>query len=76
MGVPVVTNKGVGDVDTIVEESGAGVLVERFDKAAYRSALETLDGLPRREEQWRRRARQWFDLDSGIAAYDAIYGRG
>ena len=75
MGLPVVTNKGVGDVDTIVEESGAGVLVQRFDKAAYRDALEQLDALPRREEEWRGRARQWFDLDTGIAAYDAIYIR-
>ena len=73
MGLPVVTNAGVGDVDAIVEQSGAGVLVEHFDKNGYRAALERLDDLPRREADWRRRARQWFDLDAGIAAYDAIY---
>ncbi len=73
MGLPVVTNAGVGDVDAIVAQSGAGVFVERFDKAAYGKALDAINALPRRGQEWRQRARRWFDLDSGVAAYDAIY---
>ena len=76
MGLPVLTNGGVGDVAAVVEQSGAGVLVDRFDQAAYRAALTTLDALPRRGAEWRERARRWFDLDTGIDRYDALYRSG
>jgi glycosyltransferase involved in cell wall biosynthesis len=73
MGLPVVTNGGVGDVADIVRQSGAGVLIERFDRCAYRAALDQLDLLAQRGDEWRERARQWFDLDSGVASYDLLY---
>jgi glycosyltransferase involved in cell wall biosynthesis len=73
MGLPVLTNAGVGDVAQIVQESGAGVLIERFDKQAYRSALLELKALPRSGLIWRENARRWFDLDAGIERYDMLY---
>jgi glycosyltransferase involved in cell wall biosynthesis len=73
LGLPVVTNKGVGDVDRIIIESGAGVLVEGFEEAAYANAVAAIDTLPREPEQWRIRARQWFDLDVGVEAYAGVY---
>lgn len=76
MGLPVLTNGGVGDVAAIVSESGAGVLAERFDRLAYCAALTRLDALPRRPADWRRRARHWFDLEIGINRYDAVYRAG
>jgi len=71
--IPVVTNGGVGDVAEIVEDSGAGVLVKRFDEPGYRDALDRLERLELHKDQARQRARIWFDLDSGVERYDAIY---
>jgi glycosyltransferase involved in cell wall biosynthesis len=73
MGVPVVTNGGVGDVATIIEESGAGVLVDRFDADAYRDALDRLQKLDADRARWRDSARAWFDLETGVHRYEAIY---
>ena len=73
MEVPVVTNGGVGDVERIVADSGAGVIVEDFSADAYRRALDRLEALPSARDAWRDTARKWFDLEAGIERYDAIY---
>jgi glycosyltransferase involved in cell wall biosynthesis len=71
--LPIVTNAGVGDVDRIIEEAGAGVVVREFDQAAYREALDQLEELHPDMERWRSASRRWLDLDSGVERYDAIY---
>ena len=71
--LPVVTNDGVGDVTRIIAESGAGVVVERFDDGSYRQALDELERLKPEMASWRQVARKWFDLDQGVERYDAIY---
>lgn len=73
LGLPVITNKGVGDVDRIITESGAGVLIGGFDDASYARAIEEIEALPREPEQWRARARQWFDLDVALEGYAGVY---
>jgi glycosyltransferase involved in cell wall biosynthesis len=73
MEIPVLTNAGVGDVARIVADSGAGVVVERFDDAAYGEALSRLETLSSDRDEWRRVARRWFDLEAGVERYDAIY---
>ena len=71
--LPVLTNAGVGDVDRILAESGAGVAVTSFDQAAYAEALDQLEALRPHMNRWREAARRWFDLDEGVRRYDAIY---
>src|SRR3982751_3916061 len=41
--LPMVTNGDVGDVERIMGETGAGVVVDRFDQASYREALDQLE---------------------------------
>jgi glycosyltransferase involved in cell wall biosynthesis len=71
--LPMVTNGEVGDVARIMAETGAGVVVEAFEDRAYRKALEELEGLQPDMERWREASRRWFDLQTGIDRYDAIY---
>ena len=71
--VPVVANRDVGDVEPILRESGAGVVVDAFDGASYARALDQLETLKPDIKRWRAAARRWFDLDTGIDRYDAIY---
>jgi len=71
--LPIVTNGSVGDVDRIMTETGAGVVVTAFNDDAYREALEQLDSLDPDMEQWRSATRRWLDLDRAVERYDAIY---
>jgi glycosyltransferase involved in cell wall biosynthesis len=41
-GLPVVANRGIGDVDDLVEESGVAALLRGFDSASYREAMARL----------------------------------
>jgi glycosyltransferase involved in cell wall biosynthesis len=74
MELPIITNSGVGDVEQVVEQTGAGIIVRAFDDDAYRRALDSLDHLSPAMDKWRSGARRWFDLDRGVVSYDAIYG--
>lgn len=71
--LPVVANSEIGDVGTIVEDTGAGVLVDRFEEDAYRTAIENVAGLKPDMRKWREAARRWFDLDLGVSRYDEVY---
>lgn len=71
--LPIVTNGNIGDVDTIVDETGAGVVVASFEANAYDVALERLQRLEPDMIRWRSAARDWFDLEAGVKRYDAIY---
>ena len=74
MGIPVVTNAGVGDVDETVESLGAGVIVSDFSTDAYARSIEHLSGITALDPQaLRERSRTIFDLQSGVAAYHRLY---
>ncbi len=61
-GVPVVANKGVGDVDKLIVETKTGVLVDNFDPKSYRTALERIQELCDIRERCRQTAKNKFDL--------------
>ena len=71
--LPMVTNGDVGDVNWIMNDTGAGATIEAFNENAYQKALTELDMLEPDMEQWRTAARHWFDLDAGVNKYDSIY---
>ena len=68
-----IVNRGVGDVDQVIADTRGGVPVDDFSDTAYDRALDQIERLARADAQWRGEARRWFDLDGGVAAYDAIY---
>ncbi|QQS39772.1 MAG: glycosyltransferase [Acidobacteriota bacterium] len=78
-GVPIVANKGVGDVDAILEGEEVGVLIDKFSPEAYAYALESLGRLSANgdlKERCRRVARSHFDLAAvGGTKYRSIYRR-
>lgn len=71
--LPMITNGGVGDVERIMGETGAGAVVRGFDQASYVAALDELEQLTPDMSRWRSAARRWFDLEQGVARYDRIY---
>jgi glycosyltransferase involved in cell wall biosynthesis len=76
VGIPVITNGGVGDVARIVEDARAGILVSEFSPAGYGSAVAEIDRLLGLERpRIRERARQVYDIDLAIASFAALYER-
>ena len=75
-GVPVVANRGVGDVDTLIEENGVGVIVDELTTEGYHQALEALDQLGDIADRCRATARSGFDLETvGGVRYRRMYAR-
>jgi glycosyltransferase involved in cell wall biosynthesis len=74
MGIPVVANAGVGDVDKVIADTGAGVIVDNFARDGDLAiAVERLAALGLTAAEIRSGCRRWFDLEQGISAYDHIY---
>jgi len=73
LGLPVVTNTGVGDVAEIVRDTGCGVTIERFDEASYEAAIASVESSGLSAIELRETARSLFDIDIALDRYDAIY---
>ena len=74
MQVPVITNKGVGDVDDIIAKSNCGVLVDDFDSSYYTIAIkELLSNIEVYKSNAEATAAKYFDLNSGAETYNKIY---
>ena len=77
VGLPVVCNSGIGDMDDFVEREGVGVVLRSFDEAAYQEAASHALALAD-DENFRSRAqgvaRQHFDLEKvGGRSYVELY---
>ncbi len=74
MQVPVITNKGVGDVDEIITKSNCGVLVDDFKTSSYQKAIkELLASIEIYKSNAEATAAKYFDLKSGSETYNKIY---
>lgn len=72
VGLPVVCNSGIGDMDDLVEGEGVGVVLRSFDEASYQAAAAQALKLAEDESVSRRAkevARRYFD-------WRAVGGRG
>ncbi|MCW5959742.1 MAG: glycosyltransferase [Pyrinomonadaceae bacterium] len=76
-GVPIITNRGVGDVAEHIEEDRTGAVVDNFNRESYRRALREIGDLKKRTElsvACRLSARKRFDLEQiGGSKYRLIY---
>ncbi|MCZ2396344.1 MAG: glycosyltransferase [Chitinophagales bacterium] len=74
MGIPILCNDKVGDVEDIIVQTHAGFCIDSFDQATFEKAADIIkgkhdyDGTTIREN-----ARKIFDLSSGVNAYRDIY---
>jgi glycosyltransferase involved in cell wall biosynthesis len=75
MGIPVVCNSGVGDVDRIVSGTRSGLLVNDFDPASLAEAVAEIPAvLAIPKQRLREAAHEYYSLNEGVARYDRIYG--
>lgn len=77
-GLPLVTSAGVGDVNTLLGESDAGVLISEYSPAAYRTAAARLRSLVAAGSRGpcRELAEREFSLNGrALPAYRDLYTR-
>ena len=76
-GVPVISNRGVGDVAELIEANKVGAVLANFDEKSYLTALAELEELQKSgdlREKCRETARNEFDLEKTAGAkYRSIY---
>ncbi len=74
MGIPVIANSGVGDVQEIIEATRSGFVLDGFSPSELRQAVAAIPSLLQREPRAiREAAAAVYDLEQGIAKYAAAY---
>lgn len=74
MGIPVVTNTGVGDVDSIIQNTQCGVLLSEFNEIGYQKAIsDLLENNSLYKNNAISAAQNYFSLRNGIEKYSNVY---
>ncbi|MBI5219526.1 MAG: glycosyltransferase [Bacteroidia bacterium] len=74
MGIPVICNSGVGDVDHVIKHGESGILVNKFETNDFDKAIDTMDALLKIPSQnFVDIAEKYFSLQKGIESYYKIY---
>ena len=74
MGIPVITNAGVGDVAEIVLSSKSGIVINKFTDAVFESAInEVANNKNYDAATIRAGAIKWYSLENAIEKYTKIY---
>ncbi len=75
-GLPIIANRGVGDVDPLIEDNRVGVILDEFSPAGYAKALSEIEKLGDIGNRCRETARREFDLKTvGGRRYRRAYER-
>jgi glycosyltransferase involved in cell wall biosynthesis len=79
-GLPILANRGIGDVDAIIERHHVGVLIEEFSDRSYAKAvtsiLALIDQDPEVGTRCRRAAQEELSLEKvGVPRYLGVYQR-
>lgn len=76
MGIPVITNKGVGDVDEFIKSNNAGVLVSDFTDSEYNNAISKIETFKNQgKDFYADLAKKHFNKDDAINKYAEVYKR-
>ncbi len=74
MGIPVIANSGVGDVNEIITSSNAGILINGFSSAEYQKTIRKIKELQTIDKSAiRNYAIQHFSLEKGVEKYEEVY---
>lgn len=74
MQVPVITNAGVGDVDSIIDKTNCGVVISNFNKKEYQQAVsDLLENRNLYMSNTLEAANSYFSLKDGIEKYSNVY---
>jgi len=76
MGIPLITNSGVGDVETIVNRFNAGIIIGSFAEEEYKKAADKIAaGISFSTDDIRKGAKEFYSLEEANKKYISIYNR-
>ena len=76
MGIPVITNREIGDVEEIIQEYQSGIVIKGFNESEYTAAVEKITlGNAFDPVAIRNGAVNFYDLSSAIKKYKSLYDR-
>lgn len=74
MGIPVITNAGVGDVADIVKKYDSGFIVDSFSREAYQKIADQIAaGKTFDKDHIRKGAFEFYSLDEAVRRYASVY---
>jgi glycosyltransferase involved in cell wall biosynthesis len=74
MGIPVICNSNVGDIDKFVPEFKLGLLLEQLDARSFEKAVLQIDELVKfNSEKLRAVAEEHFSVNKGAEEYYSVY---
>ncbi len=74
IGIPVITNNGVGDITQIVNESQSGIVLEDLKKENFLELATKLStGIEFDKKRIREAAKKYYNLGNAIDKYNQIY---
>ncbi|PLX23294.1 MAG: glycosyltransferase [Salinivirgaceae bacterium] len=75
MGIPVIANAGVGDLDDLFNHHFPGFLVNEFTNEEYYKAIDVFLNSDLDKVQLRSTSLKYFSLEDGINKYNLIYNQ-
>ncbi len=73
MGIPVISNSGVGDVKEIIDDCGGGIVIDDFSEASLDHAAELVKNSTFDKSAIRKAASTVYSLENAIKQYTCIY---
>ena len=73
MGIPVISNSGVGDVKLLTQETGAGYVITSFTEKAMEEALLVVRNIKVTPDEIRTNAFGYYDLNKMQQRYSQVY---
>lgn len=74
MGIPVITNAGVGDVKEIVEKYKSGFVMDSFSPVSFNEVINNIDSSRKFDQAAiRAGAREFYSLEKAIRKYYNVY---
>lgn len=76
LGIPIISNSGIGDTEQILVENEVGLIVENFSEPAYQKIVERIPSImDKPKTEIINIAEKYFNLEKGIATYNEVYRR-
>jgi len=76
MGIPVITNSGIGDTDSVIQRYNSGILINDFTLSDYRKAVCEIEKLRTASKiNLLKGASEYFSLEYGVETYNTVYAK-
>ncbi len=76
MGIPIITNKSIGDVEGIVTKYNSGYLVNDFSDTSFNKVIDKIaEGDFFDKEKIRKGAQNFYSLDMAVECYGNVYAK-